>query len=89
MSVVIKDIGGFNEIRQRKVMSALLYGTPKAKLALQFETSRGTIIRIEKQMAPILKAESDDILEEEERPVILLYGDSKIKSTSFMIMMFG
>jgi hypothetical protein len=102
MPTIIKVISGFIEDEQRKIMSVLLCGTSKAKTALQFETSRGTIIRIEKQMQPIIDDEieleihksemigNDDSIQDdwdgEDGPY---YGLNKIKRTPFMFMMFN
>jgi len=88
--IEIKEIAGFDEAKQRKVMNVLLYGTSKAKTALQFETSRGTIIRIEQQMAPILEAEADVCIGQDIHEAISTFGhNKKIKRTPFTVLVLN
>ena len=99
--IAFKVIAKFDESMQRDVMAELDTGISEAKLAKQLNTSRGTIIRIKKQMIPIIDAEKikedhgdgnpedcDDVdgWDGEDGPY---YGVQKIKRTPFMQMMFN
>ncbi len=95
----IKMIAGFDETKQRNVMTYLSECNSKAATAKFFETSRGTIIRIEAQMGPLLDEEieaeimqaeaeaNDDSLIEEE-VLHEYYLGTKIRKTSFIVLMF-
>ncbi len=109
MSMEIKVISGFDVMGQRDVMLELAKGTSKAKVALLYNTSRGTIIRIEKQMYEHDRQVGIDALEVDviEREIYEaearsnddsvhvdeddneLYGETNIRKTPFMILIFG
>lgn len=84
----IKVIAKFDESMQRDVVAELDKGINKSKLASQLGTSRGTIIRIEKQMRPIIEAELEIMSAEEEEEANDDRVD-KIKRTPFMQLMFN
>jgi hypothetical protein len=99
--IEFKVIAKFDESMQRDVITELDKGINKSDLAVQLNTSRGTIIRIEKQMRLIIEAEKhkedhgdgnpedcDDVdgWDGEDGPY---NGLRKIKRTPFMQMMFN
>lgn len=84
----IKTIAGFDESSQRLIHSGSI-DMSQAELAAKHNTSRGTIIRILKQIGPIIDEECELAIIEAEMEANDDSIPREIKRTPFIILLFG